>query len=538
MTSLQCSLSSSPTRRNQAALLKLVALGAVLAGSIALLFASSLAIVVESFRQPEFSHGYIIPVISGWIVWQRRQLIAARRGPGAWSGWLVVAGGAGIALLCHAANLLTPPYVGLLLLLVGLPAAAWGWAAARLLVVPVAFLALAYPLPDNVHVALSVSLQELSSAIGAGVLDRLGVPVLREGNLIDLGPMQLQVAEACSGLRYLLPLISFSVLCAFIYRGPWWAKLAVVEASIPLAIVLNGLRIAVTGLVVHWGSIALAEGFLHLFEGWVVFLLALAVLFALMYAMSRLQGWRGRFVDMLDFDRMAGTSAAAAGSPPQGARAAPALAQPPLLASVATVAVAALLLAPLEARPSVVPDRPGLLTYPLTLGEWQGAPSFLDATIDDVLGADDYLLADFDHGGKTVNLWVAYYDSLLDGSHYHSPTTCLPGAGWEYVEYGTRTIPAVAPTGATLLVNRGVIVKGDQRIVMYFWLELRGRAVAHLQKAKFFNLWDSIATGRSDGALVRVYTPLRPDEAPAAGDARLVEFLKRAYPNLEPHVGA
>jgi exosortase D (VPLPA-CTERM-specific) len=505
------------------------------------LFGESLAIVVKSFQKPEFSHGYIVPLISGWILWQRRQLIAARAGRGAWSGWLLVAAGAAAALVCHAANLLTPPYVAFLTVLVGLAAARLGWAAARLVLVPIGFLLFAYPLPSYLYVELSTALQLVSSKIGAGLLDMVGVPVFLDGNIIDLGSMRLQVAEACSGLRYLLPLLTFGLLCAFMYRAPRWAKLLVIAATVPLTIVLNGLRIALTGLFMHLGSPGLAEGFMHLFEGWVVFLLALALLFGLMYGLLRLLGWRGPFVDMLDFDRMAGTPG---GQVAVAATAAPSLSVTtpprPLVAAVATLALAALLLVPLGARPQLIPERPGLLSYPAQLGEWRGVPRFLDATTEGTLGADDYVLLDFTAGGTTppVNLWVAYYDSLLQGSHIHSPTTCLPGSGWEYVEFGTRRTPVTALSGAPLVVNRGLITKGEQQIVMYFWMELRGRSLHAFSKVKFVNLWDSLIAGRSDGALVRLHTPVRPGETPAAADARLQDFLARAYPHLAPHVGA
>jgi len=516
--------------------LGVVAAVAVLVAGYAL-FARSLEVVVTSFAQPEFSHGYIVPLISGWILWQRRWPIWSRRGEGAWTGWAMVAAGAGLAVLCHAANLLTPPYVAALLVLVGLAAAALGWGAARLVIVPVAFLAFAYPLPDNLYIELSTTLQRLSSEIGAGLLTAAGVPVLLDGNIIDLGVMRLQVAEACSGLRYLLPLLTFGVLCAFLYRAPLWAKLAVIAATAPLAILLNGLRIALTGLLVQAGSPGLAEGFLHVFEGWVIFLLALAALFALMFALARLSGRSGTFVDMLDFDRIAG-GAPPATAPAGTAPAAAVVAARPLSASVATLVVAALVLVPLAARPAVVPERPGLLDYPLAFDGWRGAPRFLDGETAAVLGADDYLLADFGApGGGAVNLWVAYYDSLLDGSHHHSPTTCLPGAGWEYVALGPHRAGIVDLAGEPLTVNRGVVVKADRRIVMYFWMELRGRSVRSLQKVKFHNLWDSLVTGRSDGALVRIYTPLRPTETAADGDARLHAFLTRAYPHLDAHVG-
>jgi EpsI family protein len=243
---------------------------------------------------------------------------------------------------------------------------------------------------------------------------------------------------------------------------------------------------------------------------------------------------------MLDFDRMAGAPGGRPPPPPRSAAdGAAAGGTPwPLLTSIATVGLAGLLLIPLAARPQVVPERPGLLSFPMVLGDRVAQPRFLDTSTEEVLDADDYILLDFvADDAPAINLWVAYYETLLDGSYFHSPTTCLPGAGWEYVQFGARTTPVTDLAGEPLVVNRGVIVNGQQRILMYFWMELRGRSLRGLQYVKFFNLWDSLLTGRSDGALVRLYTPLEPGETAAAGDARLLALLERAYPHLAPHVG-
>jgi EpsI family protein len=279
---------------------------------------------------------------------------------------------------------------------------------------------------------------------------------------------------------------------------------------------------------------------MHFFEGWVVFLIALACLFALMWLLAALTGVPGRALDILDFDRMAGRPGGR--SPdigPVPAAAVPAAMPRALMLSITTMAVAAVLLVPLAMRPQIVPERPGLFTYPLQLDAWIGEPSFLDRAIETQLGTDDYILVDYVHrnSGERVNLWVAYYDDQLGDSNIHSPTTCLPGAGWEYVTFGPHATGLDDFSGTPLIVNRGVIVKGAQRIVMYFWMEMRGRSLHESHLVKFFNLRDSLIEGRSDGALVRLYTPLGADETPADGDARLAEMLQRMYPPLQPHVG-
>jgi len=516
-----------------------VALALCVGTAIYFLFGNGLYEVVRSFRKPEFSHGYIVPAISAWIVWRRRQLIWSRRRRGAWTGVLLVGAGVTIALVGHAAGLRTPPFVGLPLVLLGLTAATLGWSAARFVVVPAAFLFFSYPIPNYFYIELSTSLQLVSSQIGAGLLDALDVPVFLDGNIIDLGTMQLQVAEACSGLRYLLPLVCFGTLCAFIYRAPWWAKLLVVLITLPLTIVLNGLRIAATGLFVHFGSREWAEGFMHLFEGWVVFLLALALLFAFMVAVQRLRGWRYGVADMLDFDRLDGTPTGHPPAPPTAPPPSTALPRPLLLAVAMTV-LAALLLGLIGQREHVVPARRTLQLFPMHIAEYVATPRFLDPPVARELGADDYVLLDFKHRkvGQTINFWVAYYDVLLDQGEIHLPTACLPGSGFEFVEFGAHRTGLTDFSGQPLMVNRSVIAKGSERMVMYYWMELRGRAVNRSHHVKFINLWDSLISGRSNGALVRLYTPLAAGEEAGAGDGRLLEFLEHLYPRLVPYLNS
>ena len=136
------------------------------------------------------------------------------------------------------------------------------------------------PLPAVVYWRLSISLQLLSSEIGVWLISAFGVPVNLAGNVIDLGVYKLQVAEACSGLRYLFPLMSFGYLFAVLYKGPFWQKLVLFLSTIPITILMNSFRIGVIGILVDRFGIAQAEGFLHLFEGWIIFVVCVVVLYA------------------------------------------------------------------------------------------------------------------------------------------------------------------------------------------------------------------------------------------------------------------
>ena len=140
------------------------------------------------------------------------------------------------------------------------------------------YLIFAIPLPHLFQADLSQGLQLLSSTIGVWPLDVMGIPVFQEGNVIDLGGYRLQVVEACSGLRYLFPLMSFGYLVAFLLQDRMWKRILIFLSTIPISICLNSLRITIIGITVDlWGP-KMAEGFIHAFEGWVIFLICLVLL--------------------------------------------------------------------------------------------------------------------------------------------------------------------------------------------------------------------------------------------------------------------
>ena len=149
------------------------------------------------------------------------------------------------------------------------------------------YLLAALPLPVFLQNELSSRLQLWSSALGIGCLQLVGVMAYREGNVIDLGPIQLQVVEACSGVRYLFPLIALTLLCAYLYRESLWKRILLVLSSIPISILLNGFRIGAIGLLVEAYGGSAAEGFSHFFEGWVFFVASLGLLCAEMWVLAR-----------------------------------------------------------------------------------------------------------------------------------------------------------------------------------------------------------------------------------------------------------
>ena len=221
--------------------------------------------------QEEYSHGYIIPLVSLYILWERRFQIAASYQNFSWWGLPIIALALAVLLVGEISALYMLIHYSFILLLLGLSIAFLG-SATRHTWVPIALLGFAVPLPYFIEVILTSKLQLLSSQLGVEIIRLCRIPVFLSGNIIDLGNYQLQVVEACSGLRYLFPLMSLGFIGAYLYQASLWKKALLFLSTVPITIFMNSLRIAITGLLVdNWGT-EMAEGFLHDFEGWLIFM--------------------------------------------------------------------------------------------------------------------------------------------------------------------------------------------------------------------------------------------------------------------------
>jgi exosortase len=159
-----------------------------------------------------------------------------------------------------------------------------GWATFRAVLFPMALLVLMVPIPAIVFSQITLPLQILASKLASWTLPIFGVPVLREGNIINLPAMPLEVAQACSGIRSLLSLTTLAIIYGYLVERQTWVRFALALASVPIAVAANGLRIVGTGLIVQYWDPDKAEGFFHIFSGWLVFVVSLLMLFTLHHA--------------------------------------------------------------------------------------------------------------------------------------------------------------------------------------------------------------------------------------------------------------
>lgn len=256
-----------------------------------------------------YSHGLLIPFIIGYILWIRRDKLASTiTRPSMWWGGAIVlfalfALWAGVA----GAELYTQR-MSLLLLLAGTTLYFWGSQLLRLILVPLSLLFLAMPIPAIVFNKIAFPLQLFASRCAVWSMSVLGIPVLREGNVIELKPLnsfqtkKLEVVEACSGIRSLMTLITLAVVFAY-FTYPrsdgqrtfvrwlrsygFWRSAILVSSAIPIAIFTNALRVSGTGVLAHYYGTQVADGFFHEFSGWVIYVVAFLMLFGVGWILDR-----------------------------------------------------------------------------------------------------------------------------------------------------------------------------------------------------------------------------------------------------------
>jgi exosortase D (VPLPA-CTERM-specific) len=495
---------------------------AVLVGLVA--FSEPLLELVRRWStQEEYSHGFLIPVIVAWLLWTRRDALLASIGRPSWTGPVLIL----LAAVMHIIGKLSALYmlsqVGFIVALIGITLGLGGYSLLKVIFVPIIFLLFSIPLPYFIDAVLSYRLQLISSELGTFFIRMMQIPVYLEGNVIDLGVYKLQVVEACSGLRYLYPLMSLGFLAAYLFQAPLWQRALVFLSTIPITIVMNSLRIGIVGVLVNYWGPQDADGFLHMFEGWIIFLACAGVLVAEMSLLAYFGTGKGFFQVFYPPKVMASLPLG------QDARS---FARAHLVSCLLLLCATGLATFFVSARKEILPDRTLFAAFPTTLGEWRGKPAALDAQTERFLGLTDYILSDYAKpGGRQVNLYVAYYASQRSGLSPHSPSVCIPGNGWQIANL-ERTNYSNNDASVSLPLNRVVISRGSDKQLVYYWFEERGMKIANEYVSKLYLLRDAMFKNRTDGALVRLTTPVYPGENESDADKRLQEFTQTIVPKL------
>ena len=500
---------------------------AILFLAITSLASGALADLVWRWWEDEaYSHGPIMLVLAAWLC-----LRNYHRSSNIVPQWSYV--GIGVAIFAIAlvaigeiAEVRTLTQYALLLALFAIAWSTLGWRkASNLLLVPITLVLFVIPLPYYLQVELTSTLQLWSSQLGAAGVRLLGIPVFLEGNIIDLGIYRIQVVEACSGLNYLYPLLGIAFILGYISERPIVRTALLMGIAIPITILMNGLRIVLVALLVRNSGVEAATGFLHEFQGLLVF----SACILLLLLINVVVGW---------FLGSTGLRSSLFAEADPSATAEYRI-TPSFIASgfvlLCFIGFGGFAKFYYSDRVAIEPPRQEFAFFPSNLGTWRGTRAALSPAALSLLKPTDYLLMNLRRASSepAVEFYSAYYSSQLGGTAIHSPKVCLPGGGWEILN-----IDQVALKEGEGLPNRAVLQSDRGTMLVYYWFQLRGRITNSEYEAKWLNMKDSILSSRSDGALVRLATvlDLESDDPMGQADQRIRSVADGIWPKLAAYV--
>jgi EpsI family protein len=493
--------------------------GALVAATAALYGPVLAGMAADWWRNESASHGFLVPVIAGWLAWRARRRAAAVAGPAVWGAAVVAAG-----LLLYGLGVLAAveflPQLSFLVTLAGIVLCLWGPRTLRELAFPYAFLFFMVPWPDTVVEFFSFPMQLFSAKSATMAMGLVGAPVSRDGVDIHLAQYTFSVGAPCSGMKSLVALLALAALVAYLLDGPQWKRWALFAAGAPLAVLANVVRIVVIlGIALLWGAKA-AEGFFHGFSGLVVFLVATLALAAVGRALGLRPGTRGR--------------------PEAGVRARPVQWRQVLPSLVLVVAAQGALLAGRGGGGEQV-LRPDFGRVPMRLPGWQGEElGPLDRTSQEMLRPDAYLSRGYvREDGYPVQV-VAVFGH--EKQTFHSPGFCLLGGGWNITGKARR---AVAAGARTVVANEFSLQRAAadpeqsgaaRRVVLYWYASYQETTPSWV--AFQYRLLRNRLTGRPDrGALLRFTAPVAPGGTNAEAREAIDGLAAEVAPGLTEAMG-
>ncbi|MBU1172942.1 MAG: VPLPA-CTERM-specific exosortase XrtD [Proteobacteria bacterium] len=476
----------------------------------------------------DYSHIYLIPFVIGYILWEKRKEFESIPVKRSWQGiipfffgillfWIGELGGEYLSL-----NL------SLWFLILGLQMLNTGTQLSKKLMFVYILLLTMIPLPRFLYNHVSLNLKLASSKLGVLFMQLMGMSAHCEGNIIDLGFSKLQVVDACSGLRYLFPMIVLSIIVVYFTKITFWKKALVVVSSIPLTILTNSLRIALTGILASKFGLIAIEGFFHDFEGWLIFMFTLSALLFEVWLFNKVITFGNH--DNMEHEEPNRINIDSVSMPKK---------RIPVFHNQFALSLIILLVNIIFIHSFEFREKKPLVQsfslFPMTMGIWEGKNQTMEQRIIETLDLSDYVMSDYkDPSGKAINFYVAYYESQRKGESIHSPATCLRGGGWEFKQSIRKEI--MIDGKKTMPVNQAIIEKGSLKEIAYYWFPSRGRNLTNVYQMKFFNFWDALTRHRTDGALVRLITQIYPDETLESAEKRMTDFISDIEPVLKTYL--
>ena len=276
---------------------RLVVWYVILVGLILMLYASVIKdLVLQWWTDVNYGHGFFVPLFSSYILWHERERWTKTEIKPSNFGFVVMLGAVGLLLLGSLGAELFVSRFSLLVLLAGMILFLAGWKMLRAVSFPLSYLIWMIPIPVIIFNQITFPLQLLASRLATAWLELVQVPVLRDGNVLVMSNYSLEVVEACSGIRSLMTLIALAVAYVYLFEPRRWVRYVLTLLMIPIAIVTNAIRILGAGMLAHRYGPATAEGFLHGFSGWLIFVSALVLKFLCHWILGRIVKTEGEAI--------------------------------------------------------------------------------------------------------------------------------------------------------------------------------------------------------------------------------------------------
>ena len=488
-----------------------------------------LRIVTVEWSRADFDYCYLIPFVVGYLLWEKKDQFAKLPSRSSWFGLIVIFIGIFFFLLGEFGGEFLSLYLSLWFMVLGLCWIQFGWKKLKAILFPLCFILTMFPPPSFFYSRITLNMQLISTKLGTEFLHIFQVPVYREGNVIDLGFTQLQIVQACSGLRFLIPLLILSILLVYYFRESWWKRGLVLLLAFPLSILMNGLRLAALALLTIWlKDPGLAETWVHDALGWAMFVVSLGILLGVMQVLKGLPS--------KTMESPPSTQEAESGPNPEPDRNKRAVSAPYILALVLILGTFAFVY--YRANTSdIYPKAKNLAQFPKSLGTWQGESYTMSERLLKALDLTDYYQANYRNGqGDLVQFYVAWYETQAKGESIHSPETCLRGGGWQFQKSGATQLKLSGYQESPLRVNQALLSRPGNQMLTYFWFRCRGRNLVNGYELKLYNMWDRLTKRRTDGALIRVMSKVGESEEKKEVKKRIQSFLSLSLPILDNYL--
>lgn len=463
----------------------------------------------------DFSYGFLVPAISAWLIWEKKERIAGLPMQVNWWGLVFFLGFTLFSLYGILGSSPSAVRPSIPLALFSLVLFCYGSRVAKALVFPIGFLFFMLPLPTLVQTKITVPLKLISTKLGVLMIRLSDIPVYAEGNIIDLGVSRLQVVDACSGLRYVMPLLALGLLVGYLSEAKMWKKILVALITLPISIFSNGFRIGITGIITHFFGTEAAEGFFHDFEGWIIFMFSF-FLFSLFCLLIRV-----RLVPP--------EKPAVSGENPA-----------PEVRNTKAVAIVILVLALaslVTQRTAVMPGyalAPGMSGFPLKFREWTGTRLSIDEEMIRASGAEEAFSGNYVDGRHLpVSLYIGYRGRPFGESlnFFHSPDVCLPSSGWQTISGESHDISGIDKF-RRIRVRKMVMEKLGQKSLVYFWFQTKDKISDNVNMNRYHLALHALSRDNTSDLFIRPIAAIGKNETVEAAEKRLDDFVRDFMPEL------